>query len=186
MHSLNSGHATHNAMIVFLAFCNAGATGLIAGVNLSNVRTKVVVMISSSSQMLWQIPHLTYHNSDVEVKYLENILLVSTPPHKPCLASCGSRRSYPRGKYPTLHTTSSSSPPLHANRVLHLAEADVATLAKLRSTDLVLVARSSSLRLTYTNYLNMRPNDVAIHKCTTRLHDVHGGDEGVILCTRLP
>jgi hypothetical protein len=32
----------------------------------------------------------------------------------------------------------------------------------------------------------MRPNDVAIHKCTTRLHDIHGGDEGVILRTRLP
>ena len=101
--------------------------------------------------MLWQIPHLTSHNSAVEVKYLENILFVSTPPCKP-----------------------------------HLVEADVATLAKLRSADVVLVARSSSLQLTYANYLNMRPNDVAIHKCTTRLHDIHGGDEGVILRTRLP
>jgi hypothetical protein len=101
--------------------------------------------------MLWQIPHLASHNSAVEVKYLENILLISTPPRK-----------------------------------LRLAEADVATLVKLRSADAVLVARSSSLRLTYTKNINMRPNDVAIHKCTTRLHDIHGGDEGVILRTRLP
>jgi hypothetical protein len=101
--------------------------------------------------MLWQIPHLTSHNSAFEVKYLENILLVSNPPRKP-----------------------------------RLAEADVATLAKLRSADAVLVARSSSLRLTYTKNINMRPNNVAIHKCTTCLHDIHGRDEGVILCTRLP
>ena len=137
--------------MVFLAFCDAGAMGSIAGVNLHNARTQAVVTISSSGQMLWQIPHLTSHNSAVEVKYLENILLVSTPPRKP-----------------------------------RLAEADVATLVKLQSADVVLVARSSSLRLTCTNYLNMRPDDVAIHKCTTRLHDIHGGDEGVILRTRLP
>ena len=91
--------------MVFLAFCDAGATGSIAGVNLYNTRTQAIVTISSSSQMLWQITHLTSHNSAVEVKYLENILLVSTPPRKPCLA-----------------------------------EADVVTLAKLRSTDVVLVA----------------------------------------------
>ena len=138
--------------MVFLAFCDAGTTGAIAGVNLHNARTQAVVTISLSGQMLWQIPHLTSHNSAVEVKYLENIFLVSTPPRKP-------RR----------------------------AEADIATLAKLRSADVVLVARLSSLQLTYTNYyLNMRPNDVAIHKCTTRLNDIHGGDEGVILRTRLP
>ena len=116
-----------------------------------NACTQAIVTISSRGQMLWQIPHLTSHNSAVKVKYLEKILLVSTPPRKPCLA-----------------------------------EADVATLAKLRSADVVLVARLSSLRLTYTNNLNMRPNDVAIHKCTTRLHDVHGGDKGEILRTRLP
>ena len=137
--------------MVFLAFCDAGTTGSIAGVNLHNARTQAVVTISSSGQMLWQIPHLTSHNSAVEVKYLENILLVSTPPRK-----------------------------------MRLVEADVATLAKLRSADVVLVARSSSLQLTYANYLNMRPNNVAIHKCTTRLHGVHGGEEGVILRTRLP
>jgi hypothetical protein len=137
--------------MVFLAFSNAGTTGSIAGVNLHNARAQAVVTISSNGQMLWQIPHLTSHNSAVKVKYLENILLVSTPPCK-----------------------------------LHLAEADVATHAKLRSADVVLVARSSSLRLTYTNYLNMRPNDVAIHKGTTRLNDIHDGDEGMILRTRLP
>ena len=131
--------------MVFLAFCDAGATGAIAGVNLHNARTQAVVTISSSGQMLWQILHLTAHNSAVKVKYLANILLVSTPPRK-----------------------------------TRLAEADIATLAKLRSTDLVLVARLSSLQLTYTNNLNLRPNDVAIHKRTARLHDVHGGDEGVI------
>ncbi len=137
--------------MVFLAFSNAGATGSIAGVNLHNAHTQAVVTIRSSGQMLWQIPHLASHNSAVEVKYLENILLISTPPRK-----------------------------------LRLAEGDVATLVKLRSADAVLVARSSSLRLTYTKNINMRPNNVAIHKCTTRLHDIHGGDEGVILCTRLP
>jgi len=110
MHSLTSGHATHNATMVFLAFCDAGATGSIAGVNLYNARTQAIVSISSSEQMLWQIPHLTSHNSAVEVKYLENILLVSTPPRTP-----------------------------------RLAEADVATLVKLRSADVVFVARSSSL-----------------------------------------
>ena len=110
MHSLNSGHATPNATMVFLAFCDAGATGSIDGVNLYNASTQAVVTISSSGQMLWQIPHLTSYNSAVEVKYLENILLVSTPPRKP-----------------------------------RLAEADVATFVKLRSADVVLVARSSSL-----------------------------------------
>ena len=110
MHSLNSSHATPNATMVFLAFCNAGAMGSIAGVNLYNARTQAVVTISSRGQMLWQIPHLTSHNSAVEVKYLENILLVSTPPRK-----------------------------------LRLAEAAVATLAKLRSADVVLVARLSLL-----------------------------------------
>ena len=138
--------------MVFLVFSNAGATGSIAGVNLHDARTQTVVTISSSGQMLWQIPHLASHNSAVEVKYLDNILLVSTPPCK-----------------------------------LRLAEADVATLAKLRSADAVLAARSSSLRLTYTNNLNMRPNDVAIHECTARLNDIHSGDEGAILrSTRLP
>ena len=151
MHSLNSGHATPNATMVFLAFCDAGTMGSIAGVNLYNACTQAILTISSSGQMLWQIPHLTSHNSAVKVKYLVNILLVSTPPCKP-----------------------------------HLAEADVATLAELQSADVVLVARSFSLRLTYTNYLNMRPNDVAIHECTTCLHNVHGGDKVVILCTRLP
>ena len=112
MYSLNSGHTTPNTTMVFLAFCNAGATGSIAGVNLYNARTQAVVTISSSGQMLWQIPHLASHNSAVEVKYLENILLVSTPPRKP-----------------------------------RLAEADVATLVKLLSADVVLVARFSSLRL---------------------------------------
>ena len=91
--------------MVFLEFCNAGATGAIAEVNLHNARTQAVVTISSSRQSLWQIPHLTAHNSAIKVKYLEKILLVSTPPRKP-----------------------------------HLAEADVATLAKLRSADIVLVA----------------------------------------------
>ncbi len=128
-HSLNSGHATPNTMMVFLAFCNAGAMGAITGVNLHNARTQAVVKISSSGQMPWQIPQLTAHNSAVKMKFLKNILLISTPPHKP-----------------------------------RLAEADVATLAKLRSADMVLVARSSSLRLTYTNNLNLRLNDVAIHK----------------------
>ena len=137
--------------MVFLVFCDAGIMGAIAGVNLHNARTQAAVMISLSGQMLRQIPHLAAHNSAIKVKYLKNILLVSTPPHKPCLV-----------------------------------KADVATLAKLRSADMVLVARSSLLQLTYTKYLNMRPNDVAIHKCTTRLHDVHGGDEGVILCAWPP
>ena len=91
--------------MVFLAFCDAGATGSIAGVDLYNARTQAVVTISSSGQMLWQIPHLTSHISAVELKYLKNILLVSTPPRKP-----------------------------------RLAEADLATLAKLRSADVVLVA----------------------------------------------
>ena len=86
MHSLNSGRATPNATMVFLAFCDAGATGSIAGVNLYNARTQAIVTISLSGQMLWQIPHLTSDNSAVEVKYLENILLVSTPPCKPHLA----------------------------------------------------------------------------------------------------
>jgi hypothetical protein len=104
-HSLNSGHATPNAMMVFLEFCNAGSMGAIAGVNLHNARTQAVVKISSSRQSLRQIPHLTAHKSAIKVKYLENILLISTPPCKPCLA-----------------------------------EADVATLAKLRSADMVLVA----------------------------------------------
>ncbi len=72
--------------MVFLAFCDAGATGFIAGVNLYNARTQAVVTISSSGQMLWQIPHLPSHNSAVEVKYLKNILLISTPPHKLRLA----------------------------------------------------------------------------------------------------
>ena len=137
--------------MVFLAFCDAGAMGAIAGVNLRNARTQAVVTINSSDQMLRQIPHLTAHNSAVEVKYLKNILLVSTPPRKP-----------------------------------RLAEADIATLTKLRSADAVLVARSSSLQLTYTNNLNLRPNDDVIHKCTARLHNVHGGDEGVILRAWLP
>ena len=137
--------------MIFLAFCDAGATGVIAGVNLHNACTKAIVIISSSGQMLWQIPHLTAHNSAVEVKYLKNILVVSTPPRK-----------------------------------LHLAEADVATLKKLQSPDAVLVARLSTVRLTYTNNLNVRPNNVVIHTYTARLHNVHGGDEGVILRARLP
>ena len=72
--------------MVFLAFCDAGAKGAIAGVNLYNARTQAVITISLSGQMLRQIPHPTPHNSAVEVKYLENILLVSTPPRKPRLA----------------------------------------------------------------------------------------------------
>ena len=81
MHSLNCGHATLNATMVFLAFCNAIATCAIARVNLHNAHTQAIIVISSSSQMLWQIPHLTAQNSTVKVKYLENILLFSTPPH---------------------------------------------------------------------------------------------------------
>ena len=77
----------------------------ITGVNLHNACTQAIITISFSGQMLWQIPHFTAHNSTVKVKYLENILLVSTPSCKPCLA-----------------------------------EADVATLAKLRFADMVLVA----------------------------------------------
>ena len=38
----------------------------------------------------------------------------------------------------------------------------------------------------HTNNLNLRPNDVTIHKRTALLHYVHGGDEGVILRMRLP
>ena len=109
--------------MVFLAFCNAGAKGAIAGVNLRDACTQAVITISSSSQMLRQIPHLTAHNSAVEVKYLKNILLGSTPPRKP-----------------------------------HLAETYVASLAKLRSADAVLVVRSPSLRLIYTNNLDLRPD----------------------------
>jgi hypothetical protein len=137
--------------MVFLAFCNAGAKGAITGVNLRNACTQAVETISSSGQMLWQIPHFTAHNSAVKVKYLKNILLGSTPPHKP-----------------------------------RLAETDVASLAKLRSADAMLVARSPSLQLTYTNNLDLRPNDVAIHKCTACLDDVHGRVKGAIMRARLP
>ena len=86
MHSLNSGHTTPDTMVVFLTFCDAGAKGAIAGVDLYNVCTQIVVSISSSGRMLRQIPHLTAHNSAVEVKYLKNILLISTPPCKLHLA----------------------------------------------------------------------------------------------------
>jgi hypothetical protein len=72
--------------MVFLAFCDAGANGAIAGVNLRDKCTQVVVTISLSGQMLQQIPDLTAHNSAVKVKYLKNILLGSTPPRKPRLA----------------------------------------------------------------------------------------------------
>ena len=84
---------------------DAGATGAINGVNLHNACTQAIVTISLSGQMPRQLPHLTAHNSTVEVKSLKNILLISTPPCKLCLA-----------------------------------EADVATLAKLQSADAVLVA----------------------------------------------
>ncbi len=82
MHSLNSDHATPNATMVFLAFWDAGATGAFNGVNLHNAHTQAVVTISLSGQMPRQILHLTAHNSTVEVKYLKNILLISTPPCK--------------------------------------------------------------------------------------------------------
>ena len=94
--------------MVFLAFFNAGTMGAITGVNLHNACTQAIVTINLSGQMLRQIHHLTAHNSTVEVKYLKNILLVSTPQRKP-----------------------------------RLAEADVASLAKLQYADPVLVARSS-------------------------------------------
>ncbi len=72
--------------MVFLAFCNAGAKGAIAGANLRDACTQAIVTISLSGQMLRQIPHFTAHNSAVEVQYLKNILLGSTPPRKPRFA----------------------------------------------------------------------------------------------------
>ncbi len=113
-HSLNCGHATPDATMVFLVFCDAIAMRAIAGVNLHNARTQAIIAISLSGEMLWQIPHLTAHNSTVKVK--------------------------------TLRTSSSS---------LRLAEAAIATLAKLQSADMVLVARMFALQLTCTNNLNL-------------------------------
>ena len=75
-----------------------------------------------------------------------------------------------------------STPP----RKPHFLETDIASLAKLQSAEAVLAARSPLLQLTYTNNLDLRPNNVAIHKCTARLHNVHGRDKGVILHARLP
>jgi hypothetical protein len=68
MHSLNRGHATPDATMVFLAFCDAIAMWAITRVNLHNARTQAIIVISSSGQMLWQIPHLTAQNSTIKVK----------------------------------------------------------------------------------------------------------------------
>jgi len=54
--------------MVFLAFCDAGAMGAIAGVNLHNARTQAVVAISSSGQMLRQIPVQFFFRSHQKIK----------------------------------------------------------------------------------------------------------------------